>query len=147
MTSSAAIDDAPAPATADAAPVPPSLRTWFRVHCALDVACAIPLLLFPARALGLPPRARLRMIELPLAMPFIVAGIKTSAVIAVGTATVGALVGAGGFGQPILTGIRLDDFGLILQGAVPAAVMALALEALLGAVERRVVPRGLRPPR
>ena len=53
MTSSAAIDDAPAPATADAAPVPPSLRTWFRVHCALDVACAIPLLLFPARALGL----------------------------------------------------------------------------------------------
>ena len=50
-------------------------------------------------------------------MPSIVAGIKTSAVIAVGTATVGALVGAGGFGQPILTGIRLDDFGLILQGA------------------------------
>jgi osmoprotectant transport system permease protein len=99
-----------------------------------------------ARALGLPPRARLRLVELPLAMPFIVAGIKTSAVIAVGTATVGALVGAGGFGQPILTGIRLDDFGLILQGAVPAAAMAIALEALLGAVERRVVPRGLRAP-
>ncbi|HXU03013.1 MAG TPA: glycine betaine ABC transporter substrate-binding protein [Polyangia bacterium] len=99
-----------------------------------------------ARALGLPARARLRLVELPLALPFIVAGIKTSAVIAVGTATVGALVGAGGFGQPILTGIRLNDFGLILQGAVPAAVMAIALEALLGAVERRVVPRGLRPP-
>jgi ABC-type proline/glycine betaine transport system permease subunit len=72
-----------------------------------------------ARALGLPPGARLRLVELPLAMPYIVAGIKTSAVIAVGTATVGALVGAGGFGQPILTGIRLDDFGLILQGARP----------------------------
>jgi osmoprotectant transport system permease protein len=100
-----------------------------------------------ARALGLPPRARLRLIELPLALPFIVAGIKTSAVIAVGTATIGALVGAGGFGQPILTGIRLDDFGLILQGALPAAAMALGLEALLGAVERRVVPRGLRGPR
>jgi osmoprotectant transport system permease protein len=100
-----------------------------------------------ARALGLPARARLRLVELPLALPFIVAGIKTSAVIAVGTATVGALVGAGGFGQPILTGIRLDDFGLILQGAVPAAVMALGLEALLGAVERRVVPRGLRASR
>jgi osmoprotectant transport system permease protein len=100
-----------------------------------------------ALALGLPAGARLRLVELPLAMPFIVAGIKTSAVIAVGTATVGALVGAGGFGQPILTGIRLDDFGLILQGAVPAAVMALGLEALLGAVERRVVPRGLRPRR
>ena len=103
-------------------------------------------LLLSARALGLPARARLRLVELPLAMPTIVAGIKTSAVIAVGTATVGALVGAGGFGQPILSGIRLDDFGLILQGAVPAAVMAMGLEALLGAVERRVVPRGLRAP-
>ena len=79
-------------------------------------------------------------------MPTIVAGIKTSAVIDVGTATVGALVGAGGFGQPILTGIRLDDFGLILQGALPAAAMAVGLESLLAAVERRVVPRGLRPP-
>ena len=97
-----------------------------------------------ARALGLPSRARLRLVELPLALPFVVAGIKTSAVIAVGTATIGALVGAGGFGQPILTGIRLNDFGLILQGAIPAAAMALVLEALLGAVERRVVPRGLR---
>ena len=97
-----------------------------------------------ARALGLPAGARLRLIEMPMAMPYIVAGIKTSAVIAVGTATVGALVGAGGFGQPILTGIRLDDFGLILQGALPAAAMAVGLEALLGAVERRVVPRGLR---
>ena len=64
-----------------------------------------------------------------MALPSIVAGIKTSAVIEVGTATIGALVGAGGFGQPILTGIRLDDFGLILQGAVPAALMALVLEA------------------
>jgi osmoprotectant transport system permease protein len=97
-----------------------------------------------ARALGLAPGARLRLVELPLALPSIVAGIKTSAVIAVGTATIGALVGAGGFGQPILTGIRLDDFSLILQGAVPAAVMALALEWIFDAAERRVVPRGLR---
>src|SRR5439155_22689728 len=97
-----------------------------------------------ARALGLPRRARLRLVEMPLAMPSIVAGVKTAAVIAVGTATIGALIGAGGFGQPILTGIRLDDFGLILQGAVPAAVMALLVERLFDAVERRVVPRGLR---
>jgi osmoprotectant transport system permease protein len=98
-----------------------------------------------ARALGLSDGARLRLIELPLALPSIVAGVKTSAVIAVGTATIGALVGAGGFGQPILTGIRLDDFGLILQGAVPAALMAMALERVFDVVERRVVPRGLRP--
>jgi osmoprotectant transport system permease protein len=97
-----------------------------------------------ARALGLPTAARLRLIELPLAMPSIVAGVKIAAVIDVGTATIGALIGAGGLGQPILTGIRLDDFGLVLQGAVPAAVMALAVERLFEMIERRVVPAGLR---
>jgi osmoprotectant transport system permease protein len=97
-----------------------------------------------ARALGLPVGARLRLVELPLAMPAVVAGVKTAAVIDVGTATIGALIGAGGLGQPILTGIRLDDFGLVLQGAVPAAMMALAVERLFEAIERRVVPAGLR---
>ena len=71
------------------------------------------------------PGAQLRLIELPLALPAILAGVKTSAVINVGTATLGALIGAGGYGQPILTGIRLDDTGMILMGAVPAALLAL----------------------
>jgi osmoprotectant transport system permease protein len=97
-----------------------------------------------AEALGLPPRARLRLIELPLALRSILAGIKTSAVINVGTATLGALIGAGGYGQPILTGIRLDDVGLIMQGAVPAALLALAVQGLFDLVERAAVPRGLR---
>ncbi|WP_328707097.1 ABC transporter permease/substrate-binding protein [Citreicoccus inhibens] len=97
-----------------------------------------------AEALGLPPRARLWRIELPLAAPSILAGIQTAAVINVGTATLGALVGAGGYGQPILTGIRLDDVGLILEGAVPAAVLALLVSGLFELVERGVVPRGLR---
>jgi osmoprotectant transport system permease protein len=97
-----------------------------------------------ARALGLGPRAALRLIDLPLASPSIIAGIKISAVINVGTATLGALVGAGGYGQPILTGIRLDDVTLILQGAVPAAVLALLVERAFDLVERLVVPRGLR---
>jgi osmoprotectant transport system permease protein len=74
----------------------------------------------------------------------ILAGIKTSAVINVGTATLGALVGAGGYGQPILTGIRLDDVGLILQGAVPAAALALLVQGLFELAERWLVPRGLR---
>jgi len=74
----------------------------------------------------------------------ILAGIKTSAVINVGTATLGALIGAGGYGQPILTGIRLDDIGLILQGAVPAAVLALLVQGLFEMVERVLVPKGLR---
>jgi osmoprotectant transport system permease protein len=97
-----------------------------------------------AEALGLPPGARLRRVELPLASPSILAGIKTAAVINVGTATLGAVIGAGGYGQPILTGIRLDDVGLILEGAVPAAVLALVVQAAFGGLERIVVPRGLR---
>jgi osmoprotectant transport system permease protein len=97
-----------------------------------------------AQALGLPRGARLRLIELPLASPLILAGIKSAAVINVGTATLGALIGAGGLGQPIFTGIRLDDVGLILQGAIPASLLALAVQGLFELVERLVVPRGLR---
>jgi osmoprotectant transport system substrate-binding protein/osmoprotectant transport system permease protein len=107
--------------------------------------CSLPPeILDSARALGLSPGARLRLIELPLASREILAGIKTSAVINVGTATLGALIGAGGYGQPILTGIRLNDLGLILQGAVPAALLALLVQALFDAAERFFVPKGLR---
>jgi osmoprotectant transport system permease protein len=97
-----------------------------------------------AEALGLPSGARLRLVELPLASPLILAGIKSAAVINVGTATLGALIGAGGLGQPIFTGIRLDDVSLILQGAIPASLLALAVQGLFELVERAVVPRGLR---
>ncbi|MBS7458182.1 glycine betaine ABC transporter substrate-binding protein [Coralloluteibacterium stylophorae] len=97
-----------------------------------------------AAVIGLPPRARLWRIELPLARASILAGIKTAAVIDIGTATLGALIGAGGYGQPILTGIRLDDMGLILEGAVPAALLALAAQGLFELLERRLTPRGLR---
>jgi osmoprotectant transport system permease protein len=97
-----------------------------------------------AEALGLPALARLRLVELPMAARSILAGIKTAAVINVGTATLGALIGAGGYGQPIFTGIRLDDVGLILQGAVPAALMALLISGIFEAAERRLVPKGLR---
>ena len=97
-----------------------------------------------AAALGLPPGARLRLVELPMASRAILAGIKTSAVINVGTATLGALIGAGGYGQPILTGIRLDNISLILEGAVPAAILALAVQGLFELLERILVPKGLR---
>ncbi|MEZ6133676.1 MAG: glycine betaine ABC transporter substrate-binding protein [Pirellulaceae bacterium] len=97
-----------------------------------------------ALALGLPSSARLKLIELPLASQSILAGIKTSAVINVGTATIGALIGAGGYGQPIITGIRLADLWLILQGAVPAALLALAVQAGFTYAERALVPAGLR---
>ncbi len=92
-----------------------------------------------ADALGLSALAKLRFIEMPLAARSILAGIKTAAVINVGTATLGALIGAGGYGQSILTGIRLDDHALILEGAVPAALLALAVQVLFGTIERRWV--------
>jgi osmoprotectant transport system permease protein len=97
-----------------------------------------------ARALGLPYTARLWRIELPLALPSILAGIKTSAVINVGTATLAALIGAGGLGQPILTGIRLNSIPLILEGAIPAVLLALLVQGIFELVERLLVPRGLR---
>lgn len=97
-----------------------------------------------AHALGLPSSAILMRVELPLATPSILAGIKTAAVINIGTATLGALIGAGGLGQPILTGIRLDDTSLILQGAIPAAALAIAAQMLFDLAERLVVPKGLR---
>ena len=96
-----------------------------------------------AQALGLPPSAQLRLVELPLAARSILAGIKTSAVINVGTATLGALIGAGGYGQPILTGIRLDDTGLILEGAIPAAALALLVQWSFDYAERTLLSPGL----
>ncbi len=89
-----------------------------------------------ATALGLSTWFRLRHIDLPLAIPTILAGVKTAAVINIGTATLGALIGAGGLGQPIITGIRLGDTALILEGAVPAALLALAAQGAFGVVER-----------
>ncbi len=101
-------------------------------------------LLESAEALGLPPIAKLMRIELPLAARSILAGIQTSAILNVGTATLGALIGAGGYGQPILTGIRLADTGLILEGAVPAAALALVVQGCFTLSERVFLAKGLR---
>lgn len=97
-----------------------------------------------AEAIGLTPLSQLLVVRLPMASPSILAGIKTSAVINVGTATLAALVGAGGLGQPILQGIALIDTPMILQGAIPAALLALAVQGGFDLLERFVVPRGLR---
>ncbi len=96
-----------------------------------------------AEALGLPARARLFRIYLPMASRTILAGIRTSAVIAVGTATLAALIGAGGLGEPIISGLNLNDHATILEGAVPAALLALVVEALFLIADRIVIPRGL----
>jgi osmoprotectant transport system permease protein len=97
-----------------------------------------------AVALGLGGWARLVRVELPLASRTILAGISTSAVISVGGATLAAFVGAGGFGAPISAGLNLDDTDLILEGAIPAALLALAVEGFFALATRALVPRGLR---
>ena len=96
-----------------------------------------------AVALGLSDGARLRLVELPLAARSILAGIKIAAVINIGTATLGALIGAGGYGQPILTGIRRADMGLIMEGMVPAALLTVVVLALLEGIERAFLPGDL----
>lgn len=93
-----------------------------------------------ARALGMTPGQVLRYVRLPLAAPVIMAGIRTAAVINVGTATLAAFIGAGGLGDPIAAGLALSDTRMILSGALPAALLALLVDALLGASERVVAP-------
>lgn len=97
-----------------------------------------------ATVLGLDDYARLKLVELPLASRAIMSGIRTAAVINVGAATIGGLIGAGGYGQPIMTGLRLLDTSYLLQGAIPAALLAIAVDALFGYLERFTVPAGLR---
>ncbi|MEX2466606.1 MAG: glycine betaine ABC transporter substrate-binding protein [Gemmatimonadota bacterium] len=96
-----------------------------------------------ARALGMTERQLLRYVRLPLAAPIIMAGVRTAAVINVGTATLAAFIGAGGLGDPIVAGLALSDTRMILSGAVPAALMALVVDGGLGVVERRLAPAGL----
>jgi osmoprotectant transport system permease protein len=97
-----------------------------------------------ALSLGMTAGTIMQKIELPLAAPTILAGIKTSAVINVGTATIAAFIGAGGYGERIVTGLALNDHAMLLAGAVPAAVLALLIEGSFRLGERWLIPAGLR---
>jgi osmoprotectant transport system permease protein len=90
-----------------------------------------------ALALGLAARDRLWQIEVPLALPSILAGVKTSAVINVGTATIAAFIGAGGYGERIASGLALNDNTTLLAGAIPAAALALVIQGAFEICERR----------
>jgi osmoprotectant transport system permease protein len=94
--------------------------------------------------MGLTAWQRLRYIDLPLAAPTILAGIKTAAIINIGTATLAAFIGAGGLGEPIVTGLALNDVSLILQGAIPAALLAVITELGFEQIERLLLPAHLR---
>ena len=97
-----------------------------------------------AIALGLSPMTRLWEIYLPMASRSILSGIKTSAVINIGTATLAALIGAGGLGEPSLSGLNLNDHVTILQGAIPAALLALLVQWFFDLLDRVLIPKGLR---
>ncbi len=91
-----------------------------------------------AAGLGFSDSQRLRLIELPLAIPVIVAGIRTAAVICVGIATLSAFIGAGGLGDFINRGLAMNNTRLILLGAIPAGLLAIAIDAGIGFIERRL---------
>jgi osmoprotectant transport system permease protein len=105
---------------------------------------ADPVAVQAAEALGMTPGQVLRYVRLPLAAPIIMAGVRTAAVINVGTATLAAFIGAGGLGEPIVTGLSLADTRMILSGAIPAALLALLVDGLLTLAERGVRPGGIR---
>jgi len=117
----------------------PIVRNTYAGLVSLD-----PQLVDVAAVIGLDGWKRLGWVELPLASVTILAGIKTSAILTVGTATLAAFIGGGGYGTLIVTGLALNDTTTILAGAIPAALMALIVHALFEAVDRLTVPRGLR---
>ena len=97
-----------------------------------------------ARGMGLRESQIVRKIALPQALPVVFGGIRTATVISVGVATLAALIGAGGLGKFIFRGIAMVDMRTVLMGAIPAALLALALDIGLAALEKRLVPAGLR---
>ncbi|RYZ65514.1 MAG: ABC transporter permease subunit, partial [Proteobacteria bacterium] len=102
-----------------------------------------PTLIETAHALGLSPFRQLVSIELPIASPNILAGVKTATIISIGTATLAALIGAGGYGAPIVSGLAMNDMNTILVGAIPAAVMSLVAHFVFEVLNRILVPVGL----
>ena len=103
-----------------------------------------PAIVEASRGMGLTPLQVLGHVELPIAVPLISAGVRTAAVEVVATATLAGLVGGGGLGQVVISGLDTGQDDVLLAGAIPVALLALAAQLLFGAVERVATPRGLR---
>lgn len=110
----------------------------------LGITGVDPAVIDAGKGMGMTDFQILRMIEVPLSLPVIMGGIRISTVINIGTATLAALIGAGGLGDLIFKGISLNNSNMILAGAIPTALLALMVDTLLGKVEQRLVPKGLR---
>ena len=113
----------------------PILRNTYTGIAGVD-----PSVLEAARAMGMTPRQILWQIELPLAMGVILAGVRVATVLCIGVATIAAAIGAGGLGVFIFRGVAMVNNSVILAGAIPAALLAIAADLLLGAVERKLTP-------
>ena len=114
----------------------PILRNTYTGIAGVD-----PAVLEAARAMGMTPRQALWQVELPLSMGVILAGVRVATVITIGVATIAAAIGAGGLGVFIFRGVAMASNAVILAGAIPAALLAIAADLLLGLLERRLSPR------
>jgi osmoprotectant transport system permease protein len=112
----------------------PILRSTITALLTID-----PVLKRAAEAIGMTRFQQLRFVLVPLALPNVLSGVKTAAIISIGTATLAAFIGAGGLGEPIVTGLALNNTDLILQGAIPAACLAIITEMLFDVLERALV--------
>ena len=126
------------------APSPPPIP---QQHKPKEKSCPIcdadPAAVESARSLGMTEGQILQYIRFPLAIPVIMAGVRTAAVITVGTAPLAAFIGAGGLGDPIVAGLALSDSQMIPTGAIPAAALAFLVDGALGVLQRVVTPAGL----
>jgi osmoprotectant transport system permease protein len=117
----------------------PILRNTYTAIKAVD-----PAIIEAGRGMGMTERQILLKIELPLAVPVIMAGVRNSIVLLIGIATIAAFIGAGGLGVPIFRGIRNARMDLILIGGIAVAILALVIDGLMALVERKITPRGLK---
>ncbi len=103
-----------------------------------------PSIIEAGRGMGMTKTQILKMVEIPLALPIIMGGIRISTVINIGTATIAALIGAGGLGDFIFKGISMGNNNLILAGAIPTALLAISVDFILGVIEKKLTPQGLK---
>jgi osmoprotectant transport system permease protein len=111
-------------------------------NTAAGIAGVNPAVRESARAMGMTERQILFEVEMPLALPTVLAGVRVATVLTIGVATIAAAVGAGGLGEFIFRGLAMVSDPLILAGAIPAAVLAIGADALLGLIERKLRPAG-----
>jgi len=109
----------------------------------LGIISVDPAVIDAGKGMGMTDFQILKMVEIPLSLPVIMGGVRISTVINIGTATIAALIGAGGLGDFIFKGISMNNTNMILAGAIPTAILAISVDHLLGKLENKLVPKGI----